>query len=72
MINSYLIKFNISKDFNNTFHINKLYLININPLPNQFINDMQPSLIQKDRKKKFIIENIIIKLKNKKERKWKK
>ena len=30
IINLYLIKLDISKGFNNTFHIDKLYLININ------------------------------------------
>ena len=56
------------KNLNNTFYINKLYLTNIDPFLNQSIDNMQSFSIQKNKKKGFIIKNIIIKIKNKKRR----
>ena len=72
VINLYLMKFNISLGLNNAFYINKLYLINNNPLLNQFINDTQPSPIQKNRIKEYIIKNIIAEKKRKIKKRLKK
>ena len=56
------------KNLNNAFYINKLHLININLLLNQPVDNMQSPPIQKNRKKGFIIKNIIIEVKNKKKK----
>ena len=63
------MKLNISKNLNNTFYINKLHLTNIDFLLNQSVDDMQPSSIQENKKKIFIVENIMIEMKNKKRKK---
>ena len=66
------MKFDTSKDLNNTFYVNKLHLINVDLFLNQSVDNMQFLLIQKNKKERFIIENIMIKIKNKKRRKQKK
>ena len=62
----------MSKGLNNAFYINKLCLINTNPFLSQFMDDIQLFSIQKNKKERFIIKDIITKIKNKKEKKWKK
>ena len=72
VINSYLIKLDISKGFNDVFHVDKLYLANIDPLSSQSGDDVQSFSIQKDGEEGFVVENIMAEMKNKKERRWKK
>ena len=62
----------MSKGFNNAFYVDKLYLININFFLNQSVDDVQFSLIQKNRKEKFVVEDIMAEIKNKKGRGWRK
>ena len=62
------MKFDTSKDFNNTFYVNKLYLTNTDPLLSQFMDNMQPLSIQKDEEERFVVKNIITEIKNKKRR----
>ena len=66
------MKLDIPKNLNNTFHVNKLRLTNTDPLLNQPGNNVQPPPIQKDKKKGFMIKDIITEVKNKKEKRWKK
>ena len=66
------MKLDTPKNFNNIFHINKLHLTNTDFFPNQPRNNTQPPLIQENRKKGFIIKNIMAEMKNKKGRGWKK
>ena len=66
------MKLDIFKNLNNVFHINKLYLINTDPLPNQPGDDVQSFSIQKDEEEGFMMENIMTEIKNKKRRRWKK
>ena len=63
------MKLDTPKDLNNTFHIDKLRLANTDSLPNQSENNTQPPLIQKNKKKGFIIKNIMAEVKNKKRKK---
>ena len=63
------MKLDTPKDFNDTFHVDKLCLANTDPLLNQPGNNAQPFPIQKDRKEGFIIKNIMAEVKNKKKKK---
>ena len=49
----------MSKDLNNIFYINKLRLINTDPLLSQPINNTQFPPIQENKKKKFVVEDIM-------------
>ena len=63
------MKFNIFKDFNNAFHVNKLYLANTDPLLNQSMDNTQSFSIQKNGEKEFVIKDIMAEMKNKKKKK---
>ena len=65
IVNSYLVKLDISSGFNNVFYVNKLHLINNNSLPNQPIDDIQPPPIQENKIKGYMMENIITEKKRK-------
>ena len=69
------MKLDISRDINNLFHVDKLYLINNNSLFSQPVNDLQFSPIQKNSMEEFVIKNImtkiIIKIKKKQRKKYK-
>ena len=65
VVNSHLIKFDIPSDLNDIFYINKLCLVNDDPLSNQSIDDIQFLPIQKNRVKGYVMENIMAKKKGK-------
>ena len=69
------MKLDISRDINNLFHVDKLYLTNNNSLFSQPVNDLQFSPIQKNSMEEFVIKNImtkiIIKIKKKQRKKYK-
>ena len=62
------MKFDISKSLNNIFYVDKLCLVNVDSFLSQPINNMQFFSIQEDRKERFVIEDIITEIKNKKRR----
>ena len=72
IINSYSVKLDMFKGFNNVFYVDKLCLINIDFFLSQFVSNVQFFLIQKDEEEGFVIEDIMAEVKNKKGRGWRK
>ena len=57
------------KDINDVFYVNKLCVINTDLFFSQLVDDIQPPPIQNNSENEWIVEEIMAKIKKKKEKK---